>query len=109
MSVSDVVWLVWLIPALAGAALGLRLRSSLLALLLGFVLVIISFILFGYSIEHYSNNDCQSGEPCPTGEQVIGIIEPVSFLLGSTLVLVAFGRTVWTYGCEVRAWRRRRA
>jgi hypothetical protein len=104
--VTDVVWL---LPALAGVALGLLLRSTLLALLLGFVLVIISFVLFGYSIDHYSNNDCQSGEPCPTGEQIIRIVEPVSFLLGSTLVLVAFGRTVWSYGCEVHAWRRRRA
>jgi hypothetical protein len=43
VSVSDVVWVVWLIPALAGVALGLRLRSSLLALLLGFVLVIVGF------------------------------------------------------------------
>jgi hypothetical protein len=106
VAVTDVVWL---LPPLAGLALGLWLRSTLLALLLGFVLVIISFVLFGYSIDHYSNNDCQSGEPCPTGEQVIDIVEPVSFLLGSTLVLVASGRTVWSYGREVRAWRRRRA
>ena len=106
MSVTDVVWV---LPPLAGVALGLRLGSSAFALLLGLVLVIASFFLWGYSVDHYSNNDCQPGEPCPTGEQVIDVIDPVAFLLGSALVIVSFGRTVSNYVSGLRAWRRRRA
>jgi hypothetical protein len=106
LSLTDVLWV---LPVLAGAVLGVVLRSTALALLLGFALVLASFFLFGYSIDHYSNNDCQPGEPCTTGEQVIRIVEPGSFLLGATLVLVAFGRTIWNYWSGLRAWRRRRA
>jgi hypothetical protein len=68
MSITDILWL---LPVLGGAALGVVFRSSALALLLGFVLLGLSFVLWGYSIDHYSNNDCQPGEPCPTGEQAI--------------------------------------
>jgi hypothetical protein len=102
MSVIDVVWI---LPPLAGIALGLLLRSSVLALLLGLALVVTSFILFGYSFDHYSNNDCQPGEPCSTGEQVIETLTPVLFLAGSALVIVSFGRTVWEYFSGLRAWR----
>jgi hypothetical protein len=104
--VTDVVWL---LPVLAGVALGLLLRSSAIALLLGFVLVVVSFFLFGYSIDHYENGDCQSGAPCPTGEHVIEYLEPACFLAGSALVLVAFARTLRNYWCGLRAWRRGRA
>jgi hypothetical protein len=106
MSVTDVVWL---LPPLAGVALGLFLRSSAIALLLGLALVVISFFLWGYSVDHYSNNDCQTGEPCPAGEQVIDVVNPVLFLLGSALALVAVGRTLWNYWSGLRAWRRGRA
>jgi hypothetical protein len=88
-------------------ALGLLLRSSAIALLLGFVLVVVSFFLFGYSIDHYENGDCQSGAPCPTGEHVIEYL--ACFLAGSALVLVAFARTLRNYWCGLRAWRRGRA
>ena len=106
MSITDVLWL---LPVVAGVVLGRVLRSSGLALLLGLGLVVLSFILFGYSVDHYDNNDCQPGQPCPTGEQVVEIVTPTAFLLGSTLVLVAFGRSVWDYGSELRTRRRRRA
>ena len=105
MSVTDVVWL---LPALAGVALGLLLRSRVLPLLLGLALLIACFILFGYSVDQYSNNDCQPGESCPTGEQVIRIVNPILFLLGSTLFLAGSGRNLWTFCHELRAWRRRR-
>jgi hypothetical protein len=98
--------IVWVLPLLAGVALALLLRSTVLALLLGFLVVVTSFILWGYSIDHYSNNDCQPGEPCPTGEQVIDVLGPVFFLGGSALVLVSLGRTVWNYVSALRAWRR---
>jgi hypothetical protein len=88
---------------LAGAALGVVFRSSLLALLVGFVFVVVSFVLFGYSLDHYSNNDCQPGEPCSTGEHVIRIVEPASFLFGSALVLVGLGRSVWDHWSGLRA------
>jgi hypothetical protein len=104
----SVIDAVWVLPLLAGVALALLLRSSVLALLLGFLVVVTSFILWGYSIDHYSNNDCQTGEPCPTGEQVIGVLDPVFFLGGSALVLVSFGRTVRNYVSGLRAWPRRR-
>jgi len=93
MSVTDVV--VWLLAPLAGVALGSRMRSSVLALLLGLGLVITSVVVWGYSVDHYSNNDCQPGEPCPTGDRVIRVANPVFFFLGSTLFLVAFGRSLW--------------
>ncbi len=70
-------------------------RSTTLALLLGLALVITSFVLFGYSMDHYSNNDCQSGEQCPTGDRIIRIVNPVFFFLGSTLFLVALARGLW--------------
>ncbi len=106
MSPTDVLWI---LPALAGVALGLRLRPPTLGLLLGFAFVVISFVLFGYSIDHYPNGDCQAGAPCPTGEHVIDLVEPGVFTLGSALVLVAFSRTVWDYWSALRTWRRRRA
>jgi hypothetical protein len=93
MSVADVV--VWVLPPLAGVALGLRMRSTTLALLLGLALVITSFVLFGYSMDHYSNNDCQPGEPCTTGERVIDVVNPIFFFFGSALFLVALVRSVW--------------
>jgi hypothetical protein len=73
------------------------------------VLVVISFVLFGYSIDHYQNGDCQSGTRCPTGEHVIEYLWPGAFLAGSTLVLVGFGRSLWNYWSGLLAWRRRRA
>jgi hypothetical protein len=97
MSVLDVV--VWLLPPLAGVVLGLWMRSTVLAFLLGPGLVITSIALWGYSADHYSNNDCQPGQPCPTGEPVIRVVIPGFFLLGSTLFLVAFARSLWN---EVR-------
>jgi hypothetical protein len=106
MSPTDVLWI---LPALAGVALGLRLRPPTLGLLLGFAFVVVSIGLFGYSIDHYPNGDCQAGAPCPTGEHIIEFVEPGAFILGSTLVLVAFGRTVWDYWSALRTWRRRRA
>jgi len=45
MSVTDVV--VWLLAPLAGVALGSRMRSSVLALLLGLGLVITSVVVWG--------------------------------------------------------------
>ena len=45
MSVTDVV--VWLLAPLAGVALGPRMRSSVLALLLGLGLVITSVVVWG--------------------------------------------------------------
>jgi hypothetical protein len=45
MSVLDIV--AWLLSPLAGAALGLRMRSSALALLLGLVLMVTSGRLVG--------------------------------------------------------------
>ena len=103
MSVTDVVWL---LPPLAGVALGLRMRTNGLALLLGLVLVATSVVLWGYSVDNYSNNDCQPGEPCPTGERVIRVVNPVFFLLGSTLFLVALARLVWS---DLRGLRRGQA
>jgi hypothetical protein len=44
MSVPDVV--VWVLPPLAGAAMGLRMRSTALALLLGLILVITSVVVW---------------------------------------------------------------
>jgi hypothetical protein len=101
--------LLWPLPLLAGLALGLVVRSIALPLLLGLLLVIISFVLFGYSIDHYENGDCQSGAPCPTGEHVIEYLEPGAFILGSTLVIVGFSRSLWNYWSGLLAWRRRRA
>jgi hypothetical protein len=59
--------------------------------------LVISFVLFGYSIDHYENGDCQSGAPCPTGEHVIEYLEPGTFIAGATLVLVGFVRNLWNY------------
>jgi hypothetical protein len=106
VSVTDVIWL---LPALAGVALGLLLRPKGLPLLLALALLITCFILFGYSVDHYSNNNCQFGEPCPTGDQVIRIVNPIFFWLGAPLFLVAFGRNLWATWRDLRAWRRRRA
>jgi hypothetical protein len=100
MSILDVV--AWVLAPLVGAALGLWMRSTTLALLLGLALVITSFVLFGYSMDHYSNNDCQPGEPCPAGERVIDFINPVFFFLGSTLFLVALARGLWIDFCAGR-------
>ena len=106
MSVTD---LLWLLPPFAGVVLGLRLRSPAIPLLVGFVLVVVSLALFGYSMDNYSNYDCQPGEPCPTGEQVIDVVMPVAFLLGASLVLVGFARVVWDYLSGLLAWRRHQA
>ncbi|SRR6266516_5358688 len=93
MSVTDA--LTWFLPPLAGVALGLRMRSTAVAMLLGFVLVIASFVVWGYSW-NYPNGTCQQqGEPCPTGDHVIQIVTPVLFLLGSFLFLIALGRSLW--------------
>ncbi len=89
MSVTDVIWV---LPALAGVALGFLLRPKWVPLLLGLVLVTASVVLFGYSLATYSSNDCQQGEPCPAGEQVIRVVEPVALLVGAPLFLAAFGR-----------------
>jgi hypothetical protein len=61
MSVTDAI--VWFLPPLAGVALGLRMRSSALAILLGFVLVLASVVVWGYSW-NYPNGACEPGEPC---------------------------------------------
>jgi hypothetical protein len=92
MSVLNVVG--WALAPLAGVALGLRMRSTTLALLLGLALVITTFVLWGYSW-NYSNNDCQPGEPCPTGYHVIQIVDAVLFPLGSVLFVVALARGLW--------------
>ena|SRR2546422_704771 len=92
MSVLDVVG--WVLAPLAGMALGLRMRSTTLALLLGLVLVVTSVVLWGYSW-NYSNNDCQPGEPCPTGEQVVRVVNAIFIPLGSLLFLVALARGLW--------------
>ena len=97
MSVLEVV--VWLLPPLAGVVLGLWMRPTVLAFLLGPGLVITSIVLWGYSVDHYSNNDCQPGQPCPTAEPIIRVGIPGFFLLGSTLFIVAFARSLWN---EVR-------
>src|SRR3954453_9443452 len=78
---SVVGFVLWVLPPLAGAALGLWVRSSAAALLLGLVLVITSIVVWSYSW-NYSNNDCQPGEPCPTGYRVIEIVFPILFLGG---------------------------
>jgi hypothetical protein len=100
VSIADAAWL---LPPLGGAALGLRMRSSVLAFLLGLAVVTASVVLWGYSVDNYSNNDCQPGEPCSTGEQVIRVVIPVCFLFGSTLFLVAFGRSLWN-DFRARRW-----
>jgi len=98
----------WILPALAGAALGWLMRSrSVLALLLGATFVVVSFVLFGYSIDHYENGDCQAGAPCPPGEQIIEFVEPGLFLIGAPLIIVSFGATVWNYLSALHRWRRR--
>ena len=104
MSITDFAWV---LPALAGAAFGWFVRSKALALLLGVALLVTSVLLLGYSLSNYSNNDCQPGEPCPSGEQVIRVLGPVSFLGGSTLLLVAFGRHLRSFWRDLRVWRRR--
>ena len=104
MSVVDVV--IWLLVPLVGIVVGLRMRWSALAMLAGFGLVLTSLALFGYSLDHYSNNDCQPGEPCSTAEQVIRYVIPIFFSFGSALGLAAFGRTFWA---ELRDLRRRQA
>jgi hypothetical protein len=97
MSVTDLVWLLELLAAVAlGVAVGVRMRPSVLGVVLGFALVVIAVILWGYSMEHYSNNACQTGEPCPTGDRVIRHINAVFLNGGATLLLVAWLRTVWT-------------
>jgi hypothetical protein len=97
MSVTDLVWLLELLAALAlGAAAGLLMRSSVLGVVLGFALVVIGVILWGYSMEHYPNNACQTGEPCPTGDRVIRHVNAVFLGGGAILLLVAWLRTVWT-------------
>src|SRR5919198_3472421 len=49
VSLADVLWV---LPVLVGVALGWSMRSrSVLALLLGAALVVVSFVLFGYSID----------------------------------------------------------
>ena len=107
MSLADVLWV---LPVLVGVALGWLMRSrSVLALLLGAALVRVSFVLFGYSIDHYENGDCQARAPCPTGEHVIEFVEPGAFLIGAPLIIVSFGATVWNYFSALRKWRRRRA
>src|SRR5438552_3076654 len=94
MSVLDLVG--WVVAPLAAVALGLRIRSTTLALLLALGLVITSFFLWGYSW-NYSNNDCQPGEPCPTGDHVIRVVNAVIFPLGSVLFLVALARGLWLW------------
>jgi hypothetical protein len=101
MSVMDVV--AWLLAPLAGIVVGLRMRWSSLAMLVGLALVITSVVVWGNSVDNYSNNDCQPGEPCPTGERVIRVVNPIFFLLGSALFLVAFGRALWA---DLRGLRR---
>ena len=88
MSVADVVWI---LLALAGVAVGLLMRSSPLAAALGLLMVVASFILFGYSW-NYENNDCQPGEPCPTGLRVIRVLNAVFVPFGSTLFIVGLAR-----------------
>src|ERR687887_112595 len=107
VSLADVLWV---LPVLVGLALGWSMRSrSVLALLLGAALVVVSFVLFGYSIDHYENGDCQGGAPCPTGEHIIEFVEPGAFLIGAPLIIVSFGATVWNYLSALRRWRSRRA
>jgi hypothetical protein len=105
VSPTDVLWL---LPALAGLAFGWMVRPTLVGLLLGFTLVLVSFYLFGYSIDHYDNADCQAGAPCPTGEHVLEYAEPLAFIVGATVLLASFFKTVWTYGSGVRRYRRQR-
>jgi hypothetical protein len=93
MSAIDVLWV---LPLLAGVGLGLLLRSSVIGLLLSSALLVTSFILFGYSVDHYSNNDCQPGEPCSTAEQIIEVLTPSLFLGASALFLASFGRSIWS-------------
>jgi hypothetical protein len=93
MSVLEVV--TWVVVPLVGVALGLRMRSTALALLLGFLLFITAVVLWGYSVDHYSNNDCQLGEPCPTGDRVIRVVNAVFVPLGPTLFLTALARSLW--------------
>lgn len=106
MSLADTLWL---LPALAGLALGIRLRWPAMSLLLGLALFVISLMLFGYSLDHYENGDCQAGAPCPTGEHVIEYAIPIAFLAGCALVLGGFSRTVWNYLSRRRQWRSRGA
>jgi hypothetical protein len=87
MSLADTLWL---LPALGGLALGARLRWTAVSLLLGLAFVVLSVMLFGYSLDHYDNGDCQAGAPCPTGEHVIEYAWPIAFVLGCTLVLGGF-------------------
>jgi hypothetical protein len=107
MSLVDVLWV---LPVLVGVALGWLMRSrSVLALLLGAAFVVVSFVLFGYSIDHYENGDCEPGAPCPTGEHIIEFVLPGAFLIGAPLIIISFGATVWNYLSALRNWRRRRA
>ena len=104
MSAADTLWL---LPVLGGLALGAWLRWTAVSLLLGLAFVVLSLMLFGYSLDHYENGDCQAGAPCSTTEHVVEYW-PLAFLLGCTLVLGGSGRTVWYYLSQRREWRRRR-
>jgi|tagenome__1003787_1003787.scaffolds.fasta_scaffold20814790_1 hypothetical protein len=106
MSLADTFWL---LPVLGGLALGAWLRWTAVSLLLGLAFFVLTLMLFGYSLDHYENGDCQAGAPCPIGEHVIEYALPIALLLGCTLVLGGFGRTVWSYVSQRREWRRRRA
>jgi hypothetical protein len=88
MSVADVVWI---LSAVAGVAVGLLIRSSPLAAAIGLLMVAASLILFGYSW-NYENNDCQPGEPCPTGLSVIRVVNAVFVPFGPTLFIVGLAR-----------------
>jgi hypothetical protein len=77
-------------------------RSTTLALMLGLGLVVTTFFLWGYSW-NYSNNDCQPGEPCPTGLRVIEVVNAVFFPLGSILFFVAIARGLWN-DFRARRW-----
>jgi hypothetical protein len=106
MSLADTLWLM---AALGGLALGAWLRWTAMSLLLGFAFFVLSVVLFGYSLDHYENGDCQAGAPCPTGEHVIEYVVPIAFVFGCTLVLGGFSRTVWNYVSQRNEWRGRRA
>jgi hypothetical protein len=108
MSVADLLWLLQPFAAIALAvAVGLRARPEL-GLILGLALVFLALLLLGYSLSNYPNTACQTGEPCPTGDRVIRVINPVFLWGGATLILVALSRTLWTSSTLLRPRHNRR-
>ena len=98
MSLTDALWI--FLPALAGVVIGTKLPSRVAALMLGPAVLLVAFVLFVYALGTYEN--CEAGQPCPTGERVIDIVNPILFWGGSALFVVGLVRYVWFWWRSVR-------